>query len=168
MADIFDAVGYFKQMAEDVTIISNAEGGNHFTQVSNLEKLEGFLAEMQGLKGPQIVLMDTLRGRFINSRSDNYLNQRHITFFLLLHMQDANFQGKDSVMQDVKYIGDQIIARMLYHRRNYLHNMHLLDPSTITFDQVGPIGSNWFGLNYSFFMFDYPGNIEYNADNYNN
>jgi hypothetical protein len=166
MADIFNAVTYFEAMAEAVNDISTSGGTNHFTQVSSLQELEGFIAEMQSLKGVQLVLMDTLRGKFTDRNADKLINQRFVTFFILKHMADATFQGKNTVISDVKAIGDQIIARMLHHRRNYLHNMHLLNVDSITFEQVGPLGSYWYGLNYSFFIYDYPGDIAYNADNY--
>jgi hypothetical protein len=52
---------------------------------------------------------------------------------------------------------------MLHDRRNYQNEMHRLDPASVTYQQVGPIGTNWYGINVSFFMVDNPGQIGYSA-----
>jgi hypothetical protein len=163
---MWNAETYFKNIAETLKDIANSGGSNHFTKAESLAKMEGFLAEMQYAQGFQLVLMDSFRGQLIDRKSDNILTKRFITFFLLKNQADGTFSGKYQTVGSIKDVTDKIIGKMLHDRRNYQHDMHRLDPASVTYQQVGPIGSNWYGINVSFFMHDIGGNISYNTDDW--
>jgi len=166
MENSFNAETYFRAIAETLKDIVNSSDGNHFTKAESLAKMEGFLAEMQYAEGYQLILMDSFRAQMIDSKSDNVLQKRFTTYFLLKNVTDANFSSKYQDIDACKAVVDKITGRMLHDKRNYLNLMHRLDVASLTFTQVGPIGSNWYGINVSFFMVDNPGQIGYDVNHW--
>ncbi|NCD41652.1 MAG: hypothetical protein EOL88_06115 [Bacteroidia bacterium] len=162
----FNAETYFQEIAETLKVIANSSAGNHFTKAENIAKMEGFLAEMQYAEGYQLVLMDSFRAQLIDNKSDNILQKRFFTYFLLKNYAEGTFSGKYQIIDNCKAVVDKITAKMLNDRANYLNMMHRLDVPSLTFTQVGPVGSNWWGINVSFFMLDHPGSIVYNNDDW--
>lgn len=162
----FNPDRYFKDVADRLKDIAESSAGNHYTKAESLVKMEGFLAEMQYAQGYQLVLMDSFRAQIVDNKSDNILQKRFFTYFLLKCVPDGTFSGKHTAIADCKKVVDRITAKMLNDKRNYLNLMERLDVASITITQVGPIGSNWYGINVSFFMLDDPGYIVYDSDNW--
>lgn len=159
----YDAAAYFKQIAESLKDIANSSAGNHYTKVTSLRQMEGFLAERQSLTGVQLVYMDVTRGRMIDHKSDNLILQRFHTFFVFAQAPDKIYDSKGVEVGRCMGIATKIISKMRYDRMNYLNFMDRLDINSISIDQVGPIGQGWHGVNVSFMLLDNPGNISYNA-----
>lgn len=159
-----DISAYFEAIATSLKDIANSGAGNHFTKVTSFRAMEGFLAERLNLKGYQLVYMDYLRGKFIDNKSDNILNQRFYTFFVLKNAPDSLYDGKgDAAINDCLAVSRKIISKMRNDRRNYANLMERVDVGSISFEQVGPVGQGWYGVNVSFFMIDNPGDIIYDA-----
>ena len=160
----FDGKTYFQAIATSLKDIANSGTGNHFTKITGLGKMEGFLAERHSLTGYQLVYMDFMRGRYIDNKSDNILNQRFHTFFVMKNAADSLYDGKgEAAVDDCMAVARKIISKMREDRRNYANLMERLDVSSISFEQVGPIAQGWHGVNVSFFMIDNPGDILYDA-----
>lgn len=160
----FDGRTYFQFIANNLKDIVNSGAGTHFTKVTSIQAMEGFLAERQSLKGYQLVYMDYLRGRYIDNKSDNILNQRFHTFFLLKNAPDSIYDSKGSDSIDgCMQVARKIISKMREDRRNYENLMTRVDIGSINFEQVGPLGQGWYGVNVSFMMMDNPGDILYDA-----
>ncbi len=165
--DNLDYIEYMDGVAQTLKDITQSGDGDHFSAATNLNKLDDFLNGMKFRKGFQLVAIDFVRGRFVDSRSDNILNSKFFTFFVLKNAPDSHHTGKDAIVSQCKVVADKIISKMLYDRRNYLNMMERLDVNTITFEQVGPIGSAWHGINISFFLMDNPGDIVFHAIDWN-
>lgn len=157
----YNHVTYFSSIASTLKAIKNQGAGNYFHRISSIGVLDGFIAESLYAKGYHLIVFDSERGAYADARSDNHRVHRFFHFLVIGHVSDKF--GDDTVRDACKAIGDKIIGKMLKDRREYLNNMHLLKIDSIKYEQVGPLGSGWFGLDYSFLVNDErPDNSIYN------
>ncbi len=163
----FDAKTYFSNIANTLKRIAEGKGEDHFTSITGIHEMEGFLTKRQSLQGFQLVYVDNVQGKYIDNKSDNIINKRFHTFFVLINAPDSTYASKGGATDQCLAVVDSIISKMRYDRKNYNNMMERLDVSSIQYNQVGPIGQGWHGVSVAFFILDNPGNIMYDADDWN-
>ena len=161
----FDFIGYFRDIAESLKEILHTEEEKHFSRVSSIAELGEFLANMRIAKGYQLIVIDNLAGRFIDRRSDNLLVQPYFSFYLVKQVPREDFDEKEETIADCMAVCKKILSKLFSDKRNNLNGLLNLDRDSITYNQAGPFGHNWYGLNFNFMIIDDP-DIAYDEDDW--
>ncbi|MDD4554027.1 MAG: hypothetical protein PHP04_07500 [Bacteroidales bacterium] len=149
MADISSYIEYFRRIAAQHKEI------NGFYMMDINEILDGLRSTV---KYPALIL-ENLSGSYIASNLDNPLEVINGGFLIIDHLPNPDdFQGEVALIDRMKKIGHQVIARMLY---DHLKCEQLtekaipgFDVNTVGFEVVGPVFDNDFGILYSFKLED--------------
>lgn len=106
------------------------------------------------VKYPALIL-ENISGSYLALNLDNPLEVINGGFLIIDHLPNPDdFQGEVVIIDRMKQIGHQVIARML----NDKMKCELLvekaipgfDLNSVTFEAIGPVFDNDFGLNYSY------------------
>ena len=145
MADISSYIEYFRRLATEHKEI------NGFYMMDINEILDGLRSTVQY---PALIL-ENLSGSYMASNLDNLLEVINGGFLIIDHLPNLDdFQGEMALIDRIKQIGHQVIARMLH---DHLKCEPLLekaisgfDLNTVTFEVIGPVFDNDFGMLFSF------------------
>lgn len=162
MTGEYDFIGYFRDIAETLIEIQHTEDEKHFSRVSSIAEMGEFLASMRTLKGYQLIVVDNMSGRFMDYRSDNLLVQPYFSLFILKQIPREDYDEKEEAIKACTAVCKKILSKMFYDKRNTLNGLTNLNRDTITYNQAGPFGHNWHGLNLNFMITDDP-EISYSA-----
>jgi hypothetical protein len=145
MADISSYIEYFRKLASEHKEI------NGFYMMDINEILEGLRSTV---KYPALIL-ENLSGNYMASNLDNPLEVINGGFLIIDHLPNPDdFQGEMVLIDRMKQIGHQVIARILHdHLKCELLTEKAIpgfDLNTVTFEVVGPVFDNDFGVFFSF------------------
>lgn len=145
MAEISSYIEYFRRLAAEHKEI------NGFYLMDINEILDGLRSTV---KYPALIL-ENISGSYVASNLDNTLEVINGGFLIIDHLPNPDdFQGEVAIIDRMKQIGHQVIAKIL--------NDHLkcellaekaipgFDINSVTFEVIGPIFDNEFGYLYSF------------------
>ncbi len=149
MTDINSYVEYFR------TIASEHKEINDFYMMDINEPLA---ALRSNIKYPALILT-SLSGNFEASNFDNVLDSINGGFLIIGHLDRIDdFSGEMQLVSKMKQIGTDIIARML---RDYLECELLalkaipgFDVNTMSYEMLGPVFDNDYGVMYTFKLQD--------------
>ena len=150
MTDINSYVDYFRTLAREHKEI------NDFYMMDINEPLD---ALRSNIKYPAVILT-SLSGNFEASNLDNILDLINGGFLIIGHLdQIDDFSGEMQLVSKMKQIGTDIIARMLYDHlkceplaRKAIPGFNI---NTVSYEMLGPIFDNDFGVLYSFKLQEY-------------
>jgi hypothetical protein len=145
MADISSYIEYFRRIAAEHKEI------NGFYMMDINEILDGLRSTV---KYPALIL-ENLSGSYLASNLDNPLVVINGGFLIIDHLLNPDdFQGEMVIIDRMKQIGHQVIVRMLHDKMKceLLTEKAIpgFDVNTVTFEVVGPVFDNDFGLLFSF------------------
>lgn len=161
----FDFIAYFRQIAFTLKDILHSIEDPHFSRVNSITELGEFLANMRTAEGYQLIVIDNVSGRFIDRRSDNLMVMPYYSWYLVKQVSREDFDEKEQSIKDCMKVVKKILARMFRDKINYRNNLENLDRDSITYNQAGPFGHNWYGLNVNFTMQDSP-DINFDPDDW--
>jgi hypothetical protein len=149
MADISSYTEYFRMIAAEHKQIKG------FYMMDINEILDGLRSTV---RYPALIL-ENLSGSFKASNLDNLLEAINGGFLIIDHLQNPDdFQGEIVLIDQMKQIGQQVISRML---RDHLKCEPFaekaipgFDINSITFEVIGPVLDNDFGILYTFKLED--------------
>jgi hypothetical protein len=149
MADISSYIEYFRRIAAEHKEI------NGFYMMDINEILDGLRSTV---KYPALIL-ENLSGSYMASNLDNPLEGINGGFLIIDHLPNPDdFQGEVVIIDRMKQIGHHVIARMLHDKMKceLLAEKAIpgFDLNTISFEVVGPVLDNDFGLLFSFKLVD--------------
>jgi len=158
MTDINSYVEYFRTLAREHKEI------NDFYMMDINEPLD---ALRSSIKYPALILT-SLSGIFEASNLDNILDLVNGGFLVIGHLdQIDDFSGEMLLVSKMKQIGTDVIARILY---DYLKCEPLALKSipgfytnSVSYEMMGPVFDNDFGVMFSFKMQDCP-DLEYSPE----
>ena len=150
MTDINSYVEYFRTLAREHKEI------NDFYMMDINEPLDALRSK---IKYPALILTN-LSGNFEASNLDNILDLINGGFLIIGHLDKIDdFSGEMKVVSKMKQLGTDIIARMLH---DYLKCEPLalkaipgFNINTVSYEMLGPIFDNDFGVLYSFKLQEY-------------
>ena len=145
MADISSYIEYFRRLAAEHKDI------NGFYMMDINEILDGLRSTV---KYPTLIL-ENISGSYLASNLDNPLEVINGGFLILDHLPNPDdFQGEVVIIDRMKQIGHQVIARMLqdHLRCELLAEKAILgfDINSVRFEVIGPLFDNDYGILYSF------------------
>jgi len=145
MADISSYIEYFRRIATEHKEI------NGFYMMDINEILDGLRSTV---KYPALIL-ENLSGGYMASNLDNPLEVINGGFLILDHLPNPDdFQGEMLIIHRMKEIGHQVIVRMLHDKMKCELLVEKAIPgfdlNTVTFEVIGPVFDNDYGLNFSF------------------
>ena len=145
MTDINNYVEYFRTLAREHKEI------NDFYMMDINEPLD---ALRSNIKYPALILT-ILSGNFEASNLDNILDLINGGFLIIGHLdQIDDFSGEMQLVSKMKQIGTDIIARMLYDHQKCeplaLKAIPGFDINSVSYEMLGPIFDNDFGVMLSF------------------
>ncbi len=155
MADISSYIEYFRRLAAEHKEI------NGFYMMDINEILDGLRSTV---KYPALIL-ENISGSYMASNLDNSLEVINGGFLIIDHLPNPDdFQGEVVIIDRMKQIGHQVIARML----NDKMKCELLaekaipgfDINSVNYETLGPVFDNDYGFMYSFKIQDVIG-LEY-------
>lgn len=158
----FDFINYMREVAETLKEIQHTELEKHFNRVTSIAEMGEFLASMRDAKGYQMIVIDNMAGRFLDRSSDNLLVQPYHSLYILKHIPREDYDSRETAIKGCTAVVKKILSKMFYDKRMMQNGLTNLDRESITFNQAGPFGHNWHGLNFNFTVLDDPG-IVYNA-----
>lgn len=149
MADISSYIEYFRRLAAEHKDI------NGFYMMDINEILEGLRSTV---KYPALIL-ENISGSYLASNLDNPLEVINGGFLIIDHLPNPDdFQGEVVIIDRMKQIGHQVIARMLHdHLKCELLTIKAIpgfDVNSVTYELMGPVFDNDFGILYSFRLED--------------
>jgi hypothetical protein len=149
MADISSYIDYFRKIASEHKDI------NGFYMMDINEILDGLRSTV---KYPALIL-ENLSGSYMASNLDNPLEVINGGFLIIDHLTNPDdFQGEMVLIDRMKEIGHQVIARMLHDKMKceLLSEKAIpgFDINNVNFEVVGPVLDNDFGLLFSFKLVD--------------
>lgn len=165
MTSEFDFISYFREVAETLKEIQHTEAEKHFSRVSSIAELGEFLANMRDAKGYQMILIDNIAGRFLDRKSDNLLVQPYFSLYLVKQIPREDYDTRETTIKACTAVCKKILSKMFYDRRKQLNGLTNLDRDSISYNQAGPFGHNWHGINLNFTILEEPG-ITYNANDW--
>ena len=145
MIDINSYVEYFRTLAREHKEIKD------FYMMDINEPLD---ALRSNIKYPALILT-SLSGNFEATNLDNILDLINGGFLIISHLNNPDdFQGEILLIDRMKAIGHQVIARMLHdHLKCELIAEKAItgfDINTVSFEVIGPVFDNDFGILYSY------------------
>ena len=145
MTDINSYVEYFRTLAREHKEI------NDFYMMDINEILDGLRSTV---KYPALIL-ENLSGNYVASNLDNPLEIINGGFLIIDHLPNPDdFQGEMALINRMKQIGHQVIVRMLYDHLKCEPIAEKAIPgfdiNSVTFEVIGPVFDNDFGVLYSF------------------
>jgi hypothetical protein len=145
MADISSYIEYFRRIAAEHKDI------NGFYMMDINEILDGLRSTV---KYPALIL-ENLSGSYMASNLDNPLEVINGGFLIIDHLPNPDdFQGEVFIMDRMKEIGHQVIVKMLNDKMKCEPLAEKAIPgfnlNNVTFEVVGPVFDNDFGLYFSF------------------
>jgi hypothetical protein len=160
MADISSYIEYFRRIAAEHKDI------NGFYMMDINEILDGLRST---IKYPALIL-ENLSGSYMASNLDNPLEIINGGFLIIDHLPNPDdFQGEMTLIDRMKQIGHQIITRMLHdHLKCELLSEKAIpgfDVNSVSFEVIGPVFDNDFGLLFSFKLMKVV-DLEFNNDSW--
>ncbi len=145
MTDINSYVEYFRTLAREHKEI------NDFYMMDINEPLD---ALRSNIKYPALILTN-LSGNFEASNRDNILDLVNGGFLVISHLdQIDDFSGEMQLVSKMKQIGIEIISRMLYDHLKCeplaLKAIPGFNINSVSYEMLGPVFDNDFGLMFSF------------------
>jgi hypothetical protein len=145
MTDINSYIEYFRNIAAEHKEI------NDFYMMDINEPLA---ALRSNIKYPALI-MTSLSGNFEASNLDNILDSINAGFLIIGHLdQIDDFSGELLLLSKMKQIGTHIIARMLHDYMKCellaLKAIPGFSISSVSYEMLGPVFDNDFGMMYSF------------------
>jgi len=145
MTDISSYIEYFRR------IVTEHKEINGFYMMDINEILDGLRSTV---KYPALIL-ENLSGSYMASNLDNPLEVINGGFLIIDHLPNPDdFPGEMVLIDRMKAIGHQVIARMLH---DHLKCEPLtekaipgFDVNTVSFEVIGPVFDNEYGILYSF------------------
>ena len=161
MTDINSYVEYFRTLATEHKEI------NDFYMMDINEPLA---ALRSNIKYPALILT-SLSGNFEASNLDNILDSVNAGFLIIGHLdQIDDFSGEMQLLSKMKQIGRDIIARMLEdHLKCELLALKAIPGfhiNSVSYEMLGPVFDNDFGVMYSFKLLDCVG-LEFDSTKWN-
>ena len=161
MTDISSYVEYFRTLAREHKEI------NDFYMMDINEPLA---ALRSNIKYPALILT-SLSGNFEASNLDNILDSVNAGFLIIGHLdQIDDFSGEMQLLSKMKQIGRDIIARMLEdHLKCELLALKAIPGfhiNSVSYEMLGPVFDNDFGVMYSFKLLDCVG-LEFDSTKWN-
>jgi hypothetical protein len=161
MTGINSYVEYFRKIATEHKEI------NDFYMMDINEPLA---ALRSNIKYPALILT-SLSGNFEASNLDNILDSVNAGFLIIGHLdQIDDFSGEMQLLSKMKQIGRDIIARMLEdHLKCELLALKAIPGfhiNSVSYEMLGPVFDNDFGVMYSFKLLDCVG-LEFDSTKWN-
>ena len=149
MTDINSYVDYFRTLAREHKEI------NDFYMMDINEPLD---ALRSSIKYP-VLILTSLSGNFEASNLDNILDMINGGIMIIGHLnQIDDFSGEIQLVSKMKQIGTDVIARMLHDYMKCeplaLKAIPGFNVNTITYEMLGPVFDNDYGLLYNFRLQD--------------
>ena len=158
MTDINSYVEYFRTLAREHKEI------NDFFMMDINESLEALRSK---IKYPAMILT-SLSGNYEASNMDNILDVVNGGFLVIGHLdQIDDFSGEVQILSRMKQIGIDVISRLLHdHMKCEPHTLKAIpgfNINTVSYEMLGPVFDNDFGVIFSFKLFDCL-DLEYNSE----
>ncbi len=163
----FDFIPYFRNVATSLKEILHTANNKKFHRVSALDEMEEFLANSRSNNGFNLIVQDKISGRLDDgSASDNLIDRRFFTFYILKKVENANYDEAETIRKESQVIARKIMSKLFIDKRNRESGLLNLDRSSFYYDTIGPIAHGYFGIMCSFSLYN-PAGIIYNSDDWN-
>jgi len=154
-------------IAEILSDIQHTESIPRFHRISGIASLEELMNNMGHTSGIQLVVEDIYSGRFSDLQSQNMLNTRLYSFYVLKRAEITDPDDLELVRAECFEVVKKIISKLIHdrltdHRLLSSHGLRNLDVLNIRYNSVGPVGDYFYGVQ-AYFNLLTPGGIEYNS-----
>lgn len=165
-------IRYFEELAEsNVDLLHNSSNRKTFFRANIEEMLEGLSSRR--LNFPCMIL-ESFTGRIISDANffDNPVEAITGAFTILYKVKQNDYDDENDKLEDARTLGMQVIAKMLndYKTRQKWEDgvtfkIPYFNPSSVSFEKVGPLTDNEFGYRFQFEILDPQYiNLKYDAD----
>lgn len=162
----FNFIPYMKSIAVSLKELQHTDNDKHFHRIQSLPGMEELLSNTNFITGYQLLVLDRKSGRLDDSsRSDNLLDRKFNTFYVVKAVEQGNYEQLHTTLDACETIVRKILSKMFYDKRNNTNGLYNLNRSSVYYDAIGPFGQNFFGIMVSFSLLNAAG-IIYNEDDW--
>jgi len=170
---MFDFAGYFENIARKLKAIGHTDSQKHFFRSTQAVHPEELLKQGSVARYPALVIIERADGRMIDRDSDNLLTKELYAFQILMPAADQAPDAIETVMGQCKEIYKKIVAKMIRDKKADMKvaitmqqtGLRNLETADISYQQIGPMGDNLYGLYVSFSIVD-PAGVKFNQDDW--
>ena len=162
----FNFIPYMKSIAVSLKELQHTDNDKHFHRIQSLPGMEELLSNTNFITGYQLLVLDRKSGRLDDSsRSDNLLDRKFNTFYVVKSVEQGNFDARQTAIEGCETIVRKILSKLFKDKWDNTAGLHDLDRSSVTYDTIGPFGQNFFGLMVTFSLLNTAG-ISYDTDDW--
>lgn len=148
---MFDPVAYFQQVAEQLQQLQPATHQARFFRIRSVASLDELLASLPTAAFPALMVHVSKEGLLGDlSRSDVPVDQPQIVFYVMDRAVFGDEASVDAAISCCHALACTILSRMLLHRERAQHGLEWLDFSGMSYQSIGPLGDQCFGMMYLF------------------
>ena len=155
---MFDFITYMQDIAESLIYIQHTGSLPRFHRVSGIASLEELLGKQAHTTGYQLVIEDNYTGRFSNNLSQNWLNYRQYSFYILKKAELNDPDDLENVKAECFLVAKKVISKLKIdqlsdHRAKTSFGLRNLDQN-IRYASIGPLGDFFVGIQVYFSLVD--------------
>lgn len=164
----FDFMTYMLKVAENMKDFGHSPSNKKFYRVSSLIGLEELLSSLTEADGTILVVSDNQEGRFLDVSSNNLGDHQFHQFYVLKRVPNINdYDTIELYKADTRATRSKILGKMWKDRIQGLNGLTALDFTSISYFDVGPVATYFFGTHVNFTVTNIPG-IQYNPNDWIN
>jgi hypothetical protein len=166
----YNHIEYMENVAATLKELQHTDAEKHFTRATELISMEEFMANASELTGLQLIAIDEVMAALLDGGSDNILDRRTYTLFVLKNAANGDIEAQQAAREDCEAVIKKILSKLFYDYRQAQRNgntngLRGLEINRITIQNVGPVGDYYYGFMVMFTVLDAPG-IVYNENDW--
>ncbi len=167
---MFDFNAYMKDIAERLIYIQHTDDLPRFHRVSGIASLEELMVNLGHTTGYQLMIEDNYNGRFSDNASQNWLNYRQYSFYILKQSNASDPDDMETIKAGCFTVVKKAISkikmdRLSDHRAITNFGLRNLDTENIRYMSIGPLGDHYYGIQVYFTLVD-PAGMIYDTDDW--
>ncbi len=169
---MYNHINYMQSCAEVLKAIAHTEASPRFHIIGGIASMDELLQNLSKAdEGFHLLAPNNVDGSF-SIANDVPLDKRMLQFYVVKRNPFTDYVGMATAKTECHALAAKIISRMAYHA--YLANLQGpdtyglrdLDIRTISYQSVGPLADNFYGIEVTFTLYSGT-NFIYNQDDWN-
>jgi hypothetical protein len=167
---MFNFLNYMRNVCESLKDIQHHPTENkRFHRISSEANMEEFLFDTSRVShdGIHVLAIDNMEGRY-TWNGMNFLDIQDYSFFVVKHVKALDSDDKEIAKRECKLVCQKIMSKFLSDQFNILegsiedNGLRYFDRTSMQYFTLGPIGDNFYGVQCSVLVTEYPASFKFN------
>lgn len=169
---MFDFITYMEDVATKLKEIKATTTNKKFNRATSIANLEELLSNLRDVKEIIIIAISATNGAMLDN-GDNPIDQPYFSFYICKQVNYNDHSAMESIKAECKKIAYKIVAKIRYddsmsantgNTYNGFSKTVVLNRKSFSYNDVGPIGSNFYGIEVSFTLHEFFSEMVYNSE----